>query len=120
MASRGKAKLPEDQLREKEKDGRIRRLVCDILTLRIVAYICAQPATFTFIIAFIFITLAMPPMAIYIRHSSELPDLDTMRVSPGTIFRGCYVFYRVLSTAELECISGSSSQPITLRGGGEL
>lgn len=77
---RGGSRLPEDQLREKEKDGRIRRFIWDILTLRILAYICAQPASFTFILAFLFITVSMPPLAAYIRRPAQLPDLDTMRV----------------------------------------
>ena len=77
---RGGSRLPEDQLREKEKDGRIRRFIWDVLTLRILAYICAQPASFTFILAFLFITVSMPPMAAIIRHKVQLPDLDTMRV----------------------------------------
>jgi hypothetical protein len=43
------------------------------------AYVVAQPASFTFIISFLFITLSMPPMALYIKNAKELPDLDTMR-----------------------------------------
>ena len=78
-------RLPEDQLKEKEKDGRIRRFIWDVLTLRILAYVFAQPASFTFIVSFIFITVSMPPMASYIRNADQLPDLDTMRV--GTLHR---------------------------------
>lgn len=79
MASRV-SKLPEGQLREKEKDGRIRRFLWNVLTLRMLAYIVSQPASFTFIASFLIITLVMPPMAAYIRNAHELPDLDTMRV----------------------------------------
>ena len=85
MASRGRtSKLPEVQLREKEKDGWIRRFVWDVLKLRMFAYVVAQPASFTFILSFLFITLSMPPMALYIKNAKELPDLDTMRVSSST------------------------------------
>lgn len=84
MAVRSKAasRLPEEQLREREKDGRIRRFICGVLTLRVLAYIIAQPASFTFITSFLFITLTMPPMAAYIKNAGDLPDLDTMRVRP--------------------------------------
>lgn len=82
MASRSKAasRLPDEQLREKEKDGRIRRFLWDVLTLRVLAYVVSQPASFTFIASFLLITLVMPPMAVYIKNANELPDLDTMRV----------------------------------------
>ena len=83
MASGGRgggSRLPEEQLREREKDGRIRRFLWDVLTLRILAYVCAQPASFSFILTFIFITTSMPPMATYIRNAAQLPDLDSMRV----------------------------------------
>lgn len=82
MASQGKvaSRLPDEQLREKEKDGRIRRFLWDVLTLRVLAYIISQPASFTFIASFLFITVVMPPMAVYIKNADELPDLDTMRV----------------------------------------
>jgi hypothetical protein len=43
------------------------------------AYVCAQPASFTFILSFVFITVSMPPMAAYIRNADQLPDLDAMR-----------------------------------------
>lgn len=78
MASRV-SKLPDDQLREKEKDGRIRRFLWDVLTLRVLAYVISQPASFTFIASFLIITLVMPPMATYIKNAHRLPDLDTMR-----------------------------------------
>lgn len=78
---KGPSRLPDEQLREKEKDGRIRRFICDVLTLRVLAYVCAQPASFSFIFSFLIITITMPPMALYIKRSPELPDLDTMRVS---------------------------------------
>ena len=80
MSGGGGSRLPEEQQREREKDGRVRRLVWDVFTLRVLAYVCAQPASFTFIVSFLFITLSMPPMAAYIRHTQQLPDLDTMRV----------------------------------------
>ena len=85
MASRSKggSRLPEEQLREKEKDGRIRRFICDVLTLRVLGYVCAQPASFSFILSFLIITLTMPPMALYIKYAPELPDLDTMGVRKG-------------------------------------
>lgn len=82
MASRV-SKLPDDQLREKEKDGRIRRFLWDVLTLRVLAYVISQPASFTFIASFLIITLVMPPMAAYIKNAHRLPDLDTMRVRTG-------------------------------------
>ena len=71
--------LPEDQQREKEKDGRIRRILCDVLKLRVLAYIIAQPAAFTFILALLLIAASMPPIGSYIK-THNLPDLFTMRV----------------------------------------
>ena len=80
MASKA-SRLPKGQQREKEKDGRIRRFLCDVLTQRVLAYVAAQPPSFAFILSLLCITLTMPPMAAYIKNAGPLPDLDTMRVS---------------------------------------
>ena len=110
-------RLPENQLREREKDGRIRRFIWDVLTLRMLAYVFAQPATFTFIVSFLFITVSMPPMAAYIRNADQLPDLDTMRV--GTLHRStnhtpCNPISVIFS--ELECVPWSTAKYGTVRG----
>ena len=89
MASRSASRLPEEQLREREKDGRIRRFFCDVLNLRVFAYITAQPASFVFILSLLFITLSMPPVALYVKNAPELPDLDAMRVSTSMPVLSC-------------------------------
>lgn len=82
MASKGGAtRQPLEQLKEMEKEGRIRRFLWDVVTLRVFAYVIAQPASFVFILSLLLITLSMPPIALYIKNADELPDLDTMRVS---------------------------------------
>lgn len=84
MASKGgTTRQPLEQLKEMEKEGRIRRFLWDVITLRMFAYVIAQPASFVFILSLVLITLTMPPMAMYIKNSDQLPDLDTMRVSVG-------------------------------------
>ena len=72
--------LPPDQQEELEKDGRVRRFLCDMLRLRVIAYIVAQPASFLFILSLFLIALCMPPIGWYISSVDNLPDLDSMRV----------------------------------------
>ena len=93
MASKGgTTRQPLEQLKEMEKEGRIRRFLWDVVTLRMFAYVLAQPASFVFILSLVLITLSMPPIALYIKNADQLPDLDTMRVSMSmdTTPRGRY------------------------------
>ena len=71
---------PMEQLKELEKDGRIRRFLCHVLILRVFAYIVAQPASFFFILSLMVITVSMPLVALHVRNTGSLPDLDAMRV----------------------------------------
>lgn len=75
-----KRSLPSEQEREREKDGRVRRFLCDVLRLRVFAYIAAQPAAFSFIVSLFLIAACMPAIGRYIATSEELPDLFRMRV----------------------------------------
>ena len=82
MASKSTGpRQPLEQLKELEKDGRIRRFLCHVLILRVFAYIAAQPASFFFILSLMVITVSMPPVALHVRNTGSLPDLDAMRVS---------------------------------------
>lgn len=137
MASKGgTTRQPLEQLKEMEKEGRIRRFLWDVVTLRVFAYVLAQPASFVFILSLVLITLSMPPIALYIKNADQLPDLDTMRVSMSmdTTPRGkvqclwrwargrvhlCQLWYvgNVLndplclwSDVELECVPGTVVQ----------
>lgn len=78
--ARSKSKLPLDQFEELEKKGRCRRIVCDILTLRVLGYIVKQPASFMFIITLFAISVCLPFIGLYIKGQKDLPDLDAMQV----------------------------------------
>lgn len=73
-------RLPSEQQEVKEKDGRIRRFLCNVLQLRVLAYIVSQPAAFLFILSLFLIALCMPFLGVFVKNSSDLPDLDSMRV----------------------------------------
>ena len=78
---RSRSRVPLDQLEELEKEGRCRRIVCDVLTLRVIGYIVKQPASFMFIIALFAIVVCLPFIGLYIKRQKVLPDLDAMQVS---------------------------------------
>ena len=99
----GKGLLPTEQEREKEKDGRIKRLFCDVLRLRILAYIVSQPAAFVFIVSLFLIALCMPAIGRYVANADQLPDLFTMRVR--NIYGVPFVFEcRLYSNKGASCI----------------
>ena len=78
--AKGKNKLPPEQQRELDKDGRCRRFFCDILRLRVVGYIVRQPTPFTFILSLFLISVTLPLVGLYISRKEGLPDLDAMQV----------------------------------------
>ena len=78
--SRERHRLPPEQQRELNKDGRCRRILCDILRLRVLAYIARQPAPFMFILSLFLISITLPLVGLYISRVDGLPDLDAMQV----------------------------------------
>ncbi len=89
MANKGeggtKRSLPPEQEREKENDGRIKRFLCDVLRLRVLGYIVAQPAAFTFILSLFLLAVCMPAIGRHIISAHQLPDLFAMRVREGSL-----------------------------------
>ena len=82
MSSReGRKGLPAEQQKHLESEGRLKRIVCDVLRLRVIAYIGAQPASSLFIIAILAIAGCLPAIGVHIKNSEErLPDLFVMKV----------------------------------------
>ena len=78
--SRERHRLPPEQQRELNKDGRCRRILCDILRLRVLAYIARPPAPFMFILSLFLISITLPLVGLYISRVDGLPDLDAMQV----------------------------------------
>lgn len=91
--SKERHRLPPDQQRELEKDGRCRRLFCDILRLRVLAYIVSQPTPFTFILSLFLIAITLPLVGLYISRTGGLPDLDAMQVSSTCLLK--LIWHRV-------------------------
>ena len=80
-ASRERHRLPPEQQRELDNDGRCRRILCDTLRLRVIAYIARQPAPFMFILSLFLISVTLPLVGLYISKVDDLPDLDAMQVT---------------------------------------
>lgn len=78
--SRERHRLPPEQQRELNNDGKCRRILCDILRLRVLAYIARQPAPFMFILSLFLISITLPLVGLYISRVDGLPDLDAMQV----------------------------------------
>ena len=78
--SRERHRLPLEQQRELNNDGRCRRILCDILRLRVLAYIARQPTPFMFILSLFLISITLPLVGLYISRVDGLPDLDAMQV----------------------------------------
>ncbi len=71
----------KEQSEEAEKSGRCRRILCDVLTLRILGYILKQPPSCTFIVTLGVIALCLPFIGLFIEGKERLPDLDAMQVT---------------------------------------
>ena len=80
VKEKGQYRLPPQQQKEKENEGRCRRLLCDIVKLRIFKYILKQPASFIFIVSLFLIAVTLPLLGVFIASKGELPDLDAMQV----------------------------------------
>ena len=83
--ARERHRLPPEQQMELDKDGRCRRILCDILRLRVFAYIARQPAPFMFMLSLFLISITLPLMGLYISRVNGLPDLDAMQVCMSNV-----------------------------------
>ncbi|XP_064392961.1 uncharacterized protein LOC135340539 isoform X1 [Halichondria panicea] len=68
-----------EQSREADKSSTCRKIVCDILTLRVLGYILKQPPSCIFIFTLTVISVCLPFIGLYIAGKSKLPDLDAMQ-----------------------------------------
>ena len=78
---KGKSKRLNEQLENKESGGGCRKILWDILTLRVLVYVLKQPPSCMFIVTLFVIAGCLPFIGLYISKQPVLPDLDAMQVS---------------------------------------
>lgn len=52
---------------------------------RILSYICAQPAAFSFILSLFLIAISLSFLGFYVTEKSDVPDIDAMKVTYGSL-----------------------------------
>ena len=63
----------------------------DRFTLRIQWHVTTQPASCCFLIAIIFIVIAMAALGVYVQKKDVMPDLDSMKVLLGN----CEIYTKI-------------------------